>query len=649
MGVTRAASFIRTYPVVVITLMVGAAGLALEAAGRHHAATLLVGGYAVAVAAYECIGMVRTILGGSVGIDILAITAIVATVVVGEYWAALIIVLMLSGGEALEDYAAGRARTELTALLDRAPRVAHRVDGDAVTDIPVGDVAVGDVLLLKTSEVVPVDGVLVSAAASFDESSLTGESLPVERTAGQALLSGAVVGDEAVRMRATAPASESQYQRIVAMVEDAAGSKAPFVRLADRYAVPFTLAAYVLAGAAWWISGDPKRIAEVLVVATPCPLLIGAPVAFIAGMSRAARVGTIVKSGGVLEQLSRVRTAVFDKTGTLTRGAPEVVDVRPEPGHEADAVLRLAASAEERSSHTLAASLVAAARGRGLEIPPARAVRERTGHGVEGQVDGRRVAVGKLAFVAGPSGGRTTPLGPQEMAVYVGIDGALAGAVVLADHVRDEARSTLEALRRMGVGHVAMLTGDGEETARHVARGLGIHDVRAGCLPQDKVAAVAQSPDRPVLMVGDGVNDAPVLAAADVGVAMGARGSTAASESADVVVMLDDVSRVARAVAVAKHTMTVARQSIWLGIAFSVVLMVIAAAGYLPAIAGAAMQELVDLVTILNALRARGRGRHEDRWLAGLQPGGAVPVGSGGAVDDAGGPVGAVDAGASGP
>lgn len=609
---TRVVQFVRNYPVVAVTLLVGAVGLALELSNQHGAARWLVSGYALLIAAWESVGMVRTLLSGSVGIDILAITAIVATVVVGEYWASIIIVLMLSGGEALEDYAAGRARSELTALLARVPQVAHRRDGDRLVDIPVDQVAVGDLLVLKTNEVVPVDAVLVSDEAAFDESSLTGESLPVDKRSGDPLLSGSVAGDESVEIRATALAADSQYQRIVAMVEAASNSKAPFVRLADRYAVPFTLLAYALAGVAWWRSGDPVRLAEVLVVATPCPLLIGAPVAFIAGMSRAAKAGVIVKSGGVLEQLARVRTAVFDKTGTLTHGAPEVQRLVTATGVDADELLRVAAAAEQFSSHTLAHSVVEAANARGLVIPPAEDVREQTAHGVMAQVEGRHVVVGKASFVAQHAPDAVAPaLEAGEMSVLCAWDGRYAGAVILADRVRDEAADTLAALRGLGVGEAIMLTGDGTVTAQHVGEALGLTRVQAECLPEDKVTAVAAEPHRPVMMVGDGVNDAPVLAAADVGVAMGAKGSTAASESADVVIMLDDLSRVPRAVAVAQRTMRIARESIWIGIIFSTVLMLIAAFGFLPAIAGAAMQELVDVATILNALRARLPGAGE--------------------------------------
>lgn len=605
-------SALRRYPGLVLTLTVGTAVVVLLLAGQSGAARWTASVYALGVAAYKSVDMVRDILHGHLGIDILAVTAIISTVVVGEYGAAVIIVLMLTGGESLETYAAGRAKRELTALLDRAPRIAHRLigSGDEVEDVPVDAVQVGDALLLRPAEVVPADGVLLSPAAVFDESSLTGESLPIERIAGEAVLSGAVNGQDAVRIRATAAAADSQYSQIVALVREAARSRAPVVRLADRYAVPFTALAYVIAGVAWAVSGEAVRFAEVLVVATPCPLLIAAPVAFLGGMSRAARGGIIVKGGAVLETLSRVRTAAFDKTGTLTHGHPTLETVKPAGEIDERRLLELAASAEQYSSHVLAMSIVQAAQARGITLQQAASAREEATNGVTALIDGRRVVVGKRAYVAVQVGEvPEVPLRAGRLAVYVGVDDAFAGSLVMADPLRENAGATLARLRRLGVRHVMMLTGDAAATANHVGTRLEVTDVRAHCLPADKVSAVAAHDERPVLMVGDGVNDAPVLAAADVGVAMGARGTTAASESADVVIMLDDLGRVADAVAIGQRTMRVAVESIWLGIVLSVGLMLLAGFGFVPAIAGALAQEVVDLVTIGNALRALTGGR----------------------------------------
>lgn len=606
------AASIRRYPVVAMTLLVAALAGVLEALGHGgvvHASAprWVISTFALLVAAAQGRDMLRNLMKGQAGIDVLAIMAIVATVSVGEYWAALVIVLMLSGGEALEEYAANRASRELGALLDRAPQLAHRMQGEdeRIEDVPVADVAIGDRLLVRPSEVVPVDGTLVSATGSFDESSLTGESLPVSRVRGDSLLSGALNGESAIFMEATALAADSQYQRIVALVAEASESRAPLVRLADRYAIPFTAVSLLIAGIAWFVSGDPVRFAEVLVVATPCPLLIAAPVAFMGGMSRASRHGIIVKGGGTLEQLSRARSVALDKTGTLTHGDPTVVAVRPAGALGEDELLALVASAERYSSHALASAIVEVAHERGLALRDATRAHEEATNGVVALIDGREIVVGKLAFVAASApDAQATPIASGEMAAYVAIDGRYAGAILLSDRLRENAPSTIKTLASLGIRRFLMLTGDAAETARHVAAQVGLTEVHAELLPEDKVRIVRSINPRPVIMVGDGVNDAPVLAVADVGIAMGARGATAASESADVILMLDDLSRAAIAMAIGQRTMAVALQSIWLGIGLSVGLMFFAAAGLLPAIVGAALQEVVDLATILNALRA---------------------------------------------
>jgi heavy metal translocating P-type ATPase len=628
--------FVLRYPLVAGTLVVLMAVLVLLFSGQEGIARAAASVYALAVAAYLAVGMARRLAGGQFGIDILAVTAIVSTVLVGEYVASMIVVLMLAGGTALEDYAAGRAKGELTALLERVPQTAHRERNGSPAagthtagthtagppaagtptesqheDVAAADVEIGDILLVRPGEVVPLDGVLLSDSGSFDESSLTGESLPVERTAGDGLMSGSLNGEAAVRMRVTARMEDSQYSRIVALVKEAAESKAPMVRLADRYAVPFTALAYFLGAVGWIISGSPERFAEVLVVATPCPLLIAAPVAFLGGMSRAAHSGVIVKYAGVLEQLSRIKTAAFDKTGTLTYGRPSLLRIRTAGPLAEDEVLQLAASAEQYSSHVLAASVVEAARNRALPFAAATEATEFATHGVRARFDGQDVVVGKPAFVAEwASGVVEAGLASGELAIYVGAGGKFVGALVMSDPIRKETRRTLADLKALGVRRTVMLTGDALATARHIADEAGLTDVRAECLPRDKVEAVRSLPDRPVMMVGDGVNDAPVLAVADVGIAMGARGSTAAGESADVVIILDDLSKVGTAVRIGQRTVQVALQSIWIGIGLSVALMLAAAAGYVPAIAGALSQELVDLATILNALRSLGPGRH---------------------------------------
>jgi len=597
---------LRGYALVAVTLVVGAVVIGLWALGHGGAVQVVATGYVSIIIVMTGVGMVRDILRGHWGLDILAVVAMVATLVVGEYLAAVIIVLMLTGGEALEDYAASRARAELTALLERAPHRARRVTPDGeIEDIDIAAVRVGDEVLVRPAEVVPVDGVLLDEAGSFDESSLTGESLPVERVQGETLMSGAVNGQQAVRMRATATAADSQYQHILALVADAEAAKAPTVRLADRFAVPFTVVALLIGGTAWWLSGDPVRFAEVLVLATPCPLLIAAPVAFMGGMSRSARSGVIVKGGASLEALARARSVAFDKTGTLSHGRPELVELRPVGGLTGEELLRLTASAEQYSSHVLAAGVLRAAEERGLHLLAGESAREVATNGVETVIDGRTVRAGKLAFIrevdASAELGR---LERGQSVVAVAVDGRFAGTLILRDTLRENAAETVQVLKAVGIDTVTMLTGDHEATARSLADEAGIDAVHAQLLPEDKVRLVADLP-APAVMVGDGVNDAPVLAAADVGIAMGARGSTAASESADVVVMKDDIGKVAVAVGIGRHTYRVAITAIWIGVVLSVGLMVVAAFGHIPAVAGALTQELVDLACILYALRAR--------------------------------------------
>jgi heavy metal translocating P-type ATPase len=610
--VRRLLHLARRYWAVTATVVVGLIGIVLALTGAGALVPWIFGGYALVIAAWQAVGMVRQLLRRQFGLDVLAVTAIIATVLVGEFVAALVVVLMLTGGEALEDYANRRAKRELDALLARAPQRA-RVQRDGVfTDVAVDEVAVGDVVLVRPSEVGPVDGVLRSPPTTVYESSLTGESVPVEKVTGDTLLSGSINGVQAVELQASATASASQYQQIVALVAAASESRAPVVRLADRYAVPFTVFSLALAAVAWLVSGEPNRFAEVLVLATPCPLLIAAPVAFVGGMSRAARNGLIVKGGAVLEQLARARTVAFDKTGTLTRGAPEITEIRPHGSITSDELLAAVADAEEYSSHVLAASFLRAADARGLVRHGAESAREIATNGVEAIVAGRRIVVGKYAFVAeaAPDAERT-PIAPGELAVYAAIDGRFAGAILASDVIRPEAPTMLARLRGLGIRHTLMLTGDAQETAEHVAAELGITDVQAECLPADKVEAIRHLAERPVVMVGDGVNDAPVLAAAEVGIAMGAKGATAASESADVVVLVDDIARVADAVTIGRRTVRVALQSIWIGIAVSVALMLVASFGFIPATLGAFLQEVVDLVTILAALRAVGSRRDD--------------------------------------
>lgn len=553
------------------------------------------------------IDMFKDLMRGHWGLDILAVIAMIATLAVQEYVAGLIIALMLTGGEALEDLAARRASRELDQLLNRAPAFAgriHPVTGE-VERIAIEEVKVGDELLVRSSEILPVDGVLLSDHATIDESSVTGEPIPVNYRAGDPLLSGTVNSTTSFTMRAQKVAADSNYASIVRLVEEAVDSRAPMVRLADRYAVPFTIVSLLIAGFAWFLSGDPVRFAEVLVVATPCPLLIATPVAFMGGMSSAAKLNVIIKDGGVLEVLARVRAVAFDKTGTLTEGKADVVEIHP-AARTVDETLQLAAAAEQYSVHVFADPIVASARTQQLELPEVVTADEVATNGVLASLaDGTSVRVGKPSFIEEVTGPIDRPvLSAGETAVYVSVGDELAGVIILSDPIREQSADTVSRLRRAGVAEIAMVTGDITSTAESVAHAVDIQTVHAETTPQTKVRIVQAMRPRPVLMVGDGINDAPVLAAADVGVAMAGRGATVASESAAAVITSNDIARVADVAYVSRRTVQIALQSIWMGIIISVGLMLVAAFGYLPAVVGALLQEIVDLVAILSALHA---------------------------------------------
>ncbi|MFJ7287050.1 heavy metal translocating P-type ATPase [Curtobacterium sp. NPDC098951] len=590
----------------VVVCAVGIVALVAAWSGAPGVVPPLLTMTALAAALLAAVSMVREMVHGRFGVDLLAVTAIVATVAVGEWLAAFVVVLMLVGGEALEAHAQRRATSALSRLLSDAPKTAHRSIDGAVVDVPVAEVAVGDVLVVRPYEVVPVDGLLVTDTATFDESRLTGESVPVGVSAGSSVPSGAVNGTAAVLLRADRTADASEYQQIVALVSGAMSSRSPMVRLADRYAPWFTAFAVVLGAVSWWVAGDPRRFAEVLVLATPCPMLIAAPVAFLGGIGRAARADVVVKDASVLERLAAVETVVFDKTGTLTLGRPTVDRVVTTPdGPDRVRLLQLAASAEQYSSHTLAASIVAAARTEGIALCGATDAVESESDGVAARVDGHEVAVGTLAFARrrAPESEPLVVAGGRVVS-YVLVDGRPSGALVLGDPVRPEARATVEAIRAQGIADVVMLTGDAQSTAEAAAAEVGVAVLRAECRPGDKVSAVRALTRRPVLMIGDGVNDAPVLAVADVGVAMGARGASAASDTADAVVLVESVERVAVALRIGRDTVRIARQSIWIGMGASVGLMLVASTGVVPAVVGALLQEVVDVVTIVASLRA---------------------------------------------
>lgn len=555
------------------------------------------------VALTMLVGMVKTLRSGKYGVDLLAILAVVATLAVGEYWAAMVILVMLTGGDALEDYAAKKANTELKALLDNSPRFAHVVTPDGSKDVPVNDVPVGAKIIVKPGELVPIDGLIIKGTGEFDESSLTGEARPVAKTVGDTVMSGSINGDEAITLTVTKLAKDSQYQQLVKLVQEAEQTPAHFVRLADRYAVPFTVAAILVSLLAWWLSKDPRRFAEVLVVASPCPLILAAPVAMVSGMSRASRNGIVVKTGSVLEKLAGARTGAFDKTGTITNGHLTVAQILPAGTITKERLLHLAASAEQDSSHILARSLLAYASQHNISLAAVSGLTEETGKGITAMIEDHQVKVSKRQFVAP----QNQQAALDTTAIYVSVDGTYYGAIAFTDHVRPEAAQTMTKLKAAGVTNLIMLTGDQRAIAQQVAKAVGISTVKADLLPQDKIAALQSIPqsEHPVFMVGDGVNDAPSLATADVGIAMGAHGSTAASETADVVILKDDLAKVAKAVTISQDTLRIAKQAVLIGIAICTVLMLIASTGVIPAFVGAMLQEVIDTVSILWALKAR--------------------------------------------
>lgn len=585
----------------VATLVVGAVALVLAfGLQQSMAAQVLVTVAGSLVALSMFFEMIKTLRSGKYGVDLLAIMAIVATLAVGEYWASLMVLVMLTGGDSLEDYATRKAGQELKSLLDNSPQNAHLVSADRLEDIAVEKIAVGDQLLVKPGELVPVDSKIIKGNSTFDESSLTGESRPLEKLVGSELMSGSVNGAAAVTIEALSTAADSQYQAIVQLVKESANQPANFVRMADRYAVPFTAIAIVIAVVAWLISGDPVRLAEVLVVASPCPLILAAPISLVAGMSRASKNGVIVKTGTTIEKLASAKTIAFDKTGTLTKGQLTVNEVKPIEPWPAQELLHFAASAEQRSGHVLARSLVAYVGVDGLGAVSQ--LSEVTGQGIEAIIDDQVVKVGKLAFVT-----QQAVQAVEQTAVYVSIGGKYAGYISFLDQLRPEAAATIQKLRHFGLKHIMMLTGDQATIAKTIAAKLDLDEVHGNLLPKDKIRllqAVDQNA-RPTIMVGDGVNDAPSLTTADVGIAMGAHGATAASESADVVILKDDLSRVASAVMISQETMQIARNDVLAGIVVLVILMLIAATGVIPALVGAMFQEVVDMMTILLALRAR--------------------------------------------
>ncbi|MGO8909642.1 MAG: heavy metal translocating P-type ATPase [Bradyrhizobium sp.] len=589
-----------------------AAGIAAHLAHRSDLADLFWTLATAPVVAGLAVSILRDFLAGRLGVDAIALVSMSAALALGQPLAGAVVALMYSGGNVLEDIAVARAEHDLRALVDRAPREAHRRIDDHIEEVPISDVAVGDRLLVRAGEIIPVDGVVVLNAATVDESALTGEPIPVVRARGAAVLSGSLNVGESFELTVSAVAGESTYAGIVRMVTAAQTAKAPFVRLADRYALIFLPVTLALAVVAWLISGDLIRSLAVLVAATPCPLILAAPVAFIAGVAQAARRGILVKGGGPLEALARAHTVLFDKTGTLTVGGARLLSVEVAPGESADEVLMLGASLEQASHHVLAGAIVQAGLARGLALKVPEQVRESVGSGLHGVIEGRRVAAGSRDMIYG--GARVTEWATRAirraswrsaLVVFVTVEERPIGALLLADDLRSDTPRAIRLLREAGIARMVMVTGDRAAAAHAIGAALDLDAVLADRVPSDKVDAVrSEQRLHPTIMVGDGINDAPALASADVGIALGARGASASSEAADVVILADRLDRVGEAIVIAQRARRIAVESIAWGMGLSILAMLAASLGWLMPVPAAIVQEVIDVAVILNALRA---------------------------------------------
>ena len=556
--------------------------------------------------------IIRALAKGQFGLDIIAAFSMAGALWLNEYLAGIIVALMFSGGTMLESFAQYRARRDMSALLARNPHLAHRYDKQGLRTVALDAVVPGDRLLVKAGETVPADGTITgSSPGVLDESALTGEPLPVTHRAGSEIMSGSVNAAGPFDMLVTQAPAQSTYAGIIRLVDEAQNSKAPAQRLADRYALYFLALTAIMAALAGLLSDDPRRILAVLVIATPCPLILGVPVAIVSGLSAAARHGVLIKSGGALERLGRVRVLLFDKTGTLTQGRPDIISINPAKGFTPDQVLTFAASLEQVSHHGVAETITAAAIAKGLQLQRPTRVKEAPGAGLSGTVAAKQVACGSAEFVfatlkAKPRNGHALGEGDGvALTVFVSIAGKLAGAIRLADRIRPESENAISNARKYGIRRFIMVTGDRRDVADEVGARLGVDQVHAELKPAEKVAIVAREQAiEPVLMVGDGMNDAPALAAAEVGIAMGARGSAASAQAADAVIVVDKLDRVADALRIARHSRKVALQSVGIGMGLSFVGMIAAALGYLGPVEGALAQEVIDAAAVLNALRA---------------------------------------------
>ncbi len=594
-------------------------GLVLWLAGQAGFASIAWAVGVVPVLVSLAVEIVRSLAKGEIGLDIVAALSMTAALVFGETLAAAVVALMYSGGAFLESFAEGRARREMSDLLSRVPRTATRHQNGTLDEVSLDAIEPGNLLLIRQGDIAPVDGVVESAGAVLDQSALTGESMPARLSRGQDVMSGSSNAGEAFDLRVTRAASDSTYAGIVRLVEAAQKSKAPMARLADQWSLMFLVVTVALAAAAWWFTGDPIRAVAVLVVATPCPLILAVPVALVAGLSRAAHFGVLIKGAKPLEALARIKTLILDKTGTLTDGRPQIVSIRPHGRYSKQKVLRLAAALDQASKHPVAQAIVAAARAGGAVLPIPQDVVETPGEGVSGIIEGQKIVVGGAAFVAAQTdlasaGNKVIAAG--SVVVSLAVDGKLAGHIVMADALRAGTPELLAGLRSLGIERILLATGDRRAVAEEVTRGLGLDAVRADLTPDQKVLLVlTERKNGPLMMVGDGVNDAPALAAADVGVAMGARGAAASAETADVVLLVDHLDRLLPGIEVAQRSRRIALESVSAGIGLSMLGMVAAAFGHLTPVQGALLQELIDVAVILNALRALRINPEKGAWV----------------------------------
>ena len=555
------------------------------------------------------IEMIKVLKSGNFGVDLLAIISITATIIAKNYWAALIILIMLTGGDSLEDFASKKASADLSLLLDNSPKTAHIVKKSQIKDVLADTVPIGATLLIKPGETVPIDGIIIKGESDFDESSMTGESRLIKQKIDDNIISGAVNTDRPIYIKTQKLAKDSQYQTLVNLVKNANLKPARFVRLADQYALPFTIISLIIGIAAAFIAKDPNRFVQVVVVASPCPLILAAPVAIVSGMSRITRHGIILKSGTSLEKLAKAKAAYFDKTGTLTKGKLNVTQIVSTAHLSKSKLLNYFYNLEINSNHIMGKAIVAAAKSQnstqqmGFEN-----IKEITGQGIEANKDDQLYRIGKLEFVTNSQSEQIKYHQLTDTSqVFLAIDNQVQGYILLQDQLRPEAPQTIQDLKKIGINHLAMITGDQPATAQKIAQEVGLTNVFSQCRPQDKITLIKDAPSeqRPLIMVGDGVNDAPAIAAADVGIAMGNSSASAASQTADVVIVKNDLHTLLNAINISRYTMKIARQSVLIGIIICTILELICATGIIPVIAGALLQELIDTTSILWALRAR--------------------------------------------